>query len=352
MATAKVERLANRVRADIEELFSTQPAKRQEYLRLLLETIVTAEPPEALEALAGEGSARGLRTYLRRLEKYLKTMSCLPEAICSRFKYRSSQLQVMSGYRISRRAWDYFMGLAKDVDWDPELQVPVIRYESLPWHDQLEEEVVHVEVVLDARALEGMVVSALEGYLSPKGRHRKGYEVYGINLGMVREIHRRQPRSGIQLTKYVYVMHSQPQLSAEGGSDYVTPNPRSLRAILDATGAMYPQYQAVGDFHSHLYRDFAEMDDHKGWECSTGDEASNRQLAEAMAEHGHPMLIAFVLAIARSTRRVSRDGFRGLKNTLQLSLGDCRIVIGAYRNLESGRLTRTNTRLSLSGIAR
>ena len=132
----------------------------------------------------------------------------------------------------------------------------------------------------------------------------------------------------------------------------MSPNTRSLQAILDATGAMYPQHQAVGDFHSHLYEDLCELDERKGWEFRNGDESSNIELAKAMTERGHGMLVSFILAIARSGRKVPRSHFRGLKNTLQLSLGACRIIVAAYRSLESGRLTRTNIRLSLSGIAK
>ena len=352
MAISKVEKLANVARADLETSFAGQPTKRRRSLRQMPELLATAKLPEGLESLAADGAIRGLATHLRNLKEYLQKESCLPEAICARFKYHSSLPQVLSSYRLSRRTWNFFLSLAKETDWDPEIQVPLIPYESLEWHDQLEEGVIHVEVMLDTRALEGMVVLALEGYLSPKQQHRKGYEIYGINLGMIREVRQRRLGSGLRLTRYVYVMHSQPQLSAEGGNGHVTPNFRSLRAILEATGAMYPQYQAIGDFHSHLYTDFTELDDRKGWEFSTSDEMSNMEVIRPMTEHGRSMQVSFILAIARSMRKVPRSHFRGLKNTLQLSLGDCRVVLAAYRSLESGRLTRANTRLGLSGIAR
>jgi len=94
-----------------------------------------------------------------------------------------------------------------------------------------------------------------------------------------------------------------------------------------------------------------ELERRKGWQFSSGDERCNVELARVMSDLAHPLLVAFVIAVARCSQRVPRGHYRGMKNTIQLSLGGCRVIVAAYRSLESGRLTKTNTRLRLAGIA-
>jgi len=349
MAYATLEILADQVRCDLEDAYETRPAKRSEALLHLLRLLVTAHAPPELEALADSGEIRGLKTHARALESYLQRECQLPEALCARYKYRTSEALARSRHRISRRTWRYFHDLAKELDWNPDLHVPLVSYERLAWHDAMEERFVELEVVLDGQALEGMFIPALEGYLSPRPPRRKGYEVYGINLGMSRETRRKNIRDGIRITRYVSVMRSQPQLSADSRYGFVEPNPRSLQAILGATTALYPQYQAVGDFHSHPYDDLSLLDEMKGWEYTPADEDSNVDLARILRDMGHRILVTFVIGVARSSQHVAPSHYRGMRHTIQTSLGGCRIIVAAYRSLESGRLTRSNIRLRLSG---
>ena len=349
VAYAELEILADAVRGDVEAYHEGRPARRADALEGLLRLLLTAETPASLAGLAASGEVRGLRTHLRALEKHLRKRSRLPEALCARYKYGASETEALRRYDVGRRTWRYFHDLARELDWDPALHVPMVPYEGIGWHDALEERFVEQVVVLDAQALEGMLIAALEAYLSPRRPRRKGYEVYGVNFGMLREEQRRRRRGGLRVTRYVSVMRSQPQLSAEGGSGGVEPNARSLDAILTATTALYPQYQSVGDFHSHPYDDFAALDQQRGWEYTAADESSNVELSRRLAEMGHRLAVTFVVAIARSGKAVAPSRFKGLRNTHQMTLGDCRVIVAAYRTLESGRLTTSNIRLLLSG---
>jgi hypothetical protein len=349
MAYATLEVLAGRVRQDLEAFYRGRRVPLAAGLRDLLRLLLTAQAAEPLAELAASGEVRGLRTHLEALTRHLQAESQLPEAVCARYKYRTSEAAAIHRYGVSRRTWEHVHALARELDWDLELQVPRIVYEGLDWHDELEQRFVDVEVVLDARALEGMLIYALEGYLSPRKARRKGYEVYGVSLGMTRDVHGRKRRDGLRVTRYVSVLRSHPQLSAEGHATFVEPNPRSLHAILAATAAFYPEYQAVGDFHSHPYDELSLLEEKKGWRYSSTDEQANIDLAQALAELGHRIQVAFIIAIARCSASVPRRHYKGRKNTIQMSLGSCRVILTAYRSLGSGRLTDSNIRLRLSG---
>lgn len=350
MAYAVLEVLADRVREDLERFYDGCRAGLKESFRQLIRLMLTARIPEPLEKLIESGEVRGLATHLKALERYLQDECRLPEALCARYKYKTSETRALRRYRTSRRTWDYFHDLAREMDWRPDLYVPLIPYENFAWHDEVEEHFVSLEVLLDTIALHGMLISALEAYLSPKKPRRKGYEVYGINLGMTRTVHHKKSRDGACMTGYVSVTLSQPQLSADTEYGAVVPNARSLDAILKATTTLYPQYQAVGDFHSHPYDELNLLEENRGWDYTGSDEESNILLARIMFQLGQHMLVAFVIAIARCNQRVNRGYYRGLRNAIQMSLGNCRVIVAAYRSLGSGRLTKSNIRLRLSGM--
>jgi hypothetical protein len=214
--------------------------------------------------------------------------------------------------------------------------------------DEREERETLVEVRLDPLALEAMVLSVLEGYLSPRKDRRKGYEVYGINFGAARQYRRHTPREGLRTTRSINVMRAQPQLSADGSYGFVEPNTVSLRAMLPAARTIYPRYQVIGDFHSHPYDSLGALEFHRGWRYTRTDERSNIDVARTLVDLHQRSLVTFVLAIARCSQRPHRRLFRRLPNTRQLSVGGCRIILAAYRCLASGRLSAQNVHLHLS----
>lgn len=352
MGYAALEILVSRVAGDLKRHFSGRPARQREALRALLDLLVTAESPADLTDLATNGHAiRGLRTHLTALERHMQEDSQLPEALCARYKYRHPESRTVELYRIGQRTWSCFHELARQLEWEPDLHIPQISYERFGWHDELEERVIRVEVILDSLALEAMLLPALEGYLSPRKDRRKGYEVYGINFGMSRQSNHHTQRDGLRTTRYISIMRAQPQLSADGTYGFVEPNTVSLRTLLRAARTLYPHYQVIGDFHSHPYDDLAALDAQRGWQFTATDEQSNVDISRTLADLGQRGLVSFVLAIARCKQRISRRPYKSMRNTIQLSLGDCRVILAAYRSLESGRLTANNIRLRLAGAA-
>ena len=140
-------------------------------------------------------------------------------------------------------------------------------------------------------------------------------------------------------------------MSAEGFYDGVVPNERSLAAVLSATASLFPQYEAVGDFHSHCYDDVDELERRRGWEYSKGDENFSVAAFREGGDVPFRPAVTFIIAVAGSTRKARTGRFRGLRNVMQLSIGGCRFVLGAFRVLGSGRYTKENIRLSVAGMA-
>ncbi|MBN1670380.1 MAG: hypothetical protein JXR37_05080 [Kiritimatiellae bacterium] len=339
--------LLRSVREILQRGHAGRPVQLRKAERLLLATIATGEPPADLLALAQNGQVRGLQSGLANLTAYLRKLSLLPEGLCAHYRYGQSRRLVLDRYRVSQSEWDFVHRLARETGTDMQGLTRAIKYEDLFWHDTLEAEIVSVEVVLDPRALDDMVVCALEAYLSPK--KRKSYEVFGINLGMVRDVTEERKRLGTLITRYVSVMRSQPQLSAEGGPSEVAPSYRSVAALQKAAAALFPQYQLVGDFHSHVYPDMDTLRRAAGWEPSDGDKWYCAKLSDEAKVFGQPPHVDIVLAVAKCKHKVKHSRYPNRPNTIQVSVGDCRLVIGAHRILRSGNYTTRNARLTLPG---
>jgi hypothetical protein len=309
--------------------------------------------PQTLQELADHREVRGLKKHLHVLCRYLNTESRLPRALCAHYKFDMPTKQAMRRYRVRKFEWKLVHDLAFAYGLDTDLY---IRGTALyakgvgSWYDDLERELIHLEVSLERSALDDMLVACLEGYLSPRMGRLKGYEVYGLNLGMTRTVATIRARAGRTEGFFVHVMRSQPMLSAEGRPSEVTPRDKSRDAILQATRTLFPQFQVVGDWHSHAYASLSELVLARGWMPSVTDEQFNASWVDELVELGHRPQVAFIVAVAHCEKRVPMQHFRGEPNTLQVSINDCRMVVGVHRILMSKRYFSENIRLRVPGI--
>jgi hypothetical protein len=151
-------------------------------------------------------------------------------------------------------------------------------------------------------------------------------------------------------TRYVHVVRAQPQISAEGRPRSVAPRERSLDAQRYVAAYLSPQYQIVGNFHTHLLKTLQLLERIKGWVPSPRDLESSAAWAEGMSEIGERPPITMILALTRSRRTVERSHYKGMSNALQHSVGEVYGVLATYRILESGRLSAQNIRLRVPGM--
>ena len=73
---------------------------------------------------------------------------------------------------------------------------------------------------------------------------------------------------------YVVVEHVSTDTFARGTSSEVALNPKVTKVKLDVIRRRWPHLSLVGDFHTHVYQNYQEVVDNKGWEFSRGDHDS------------------------------------------------------------------------------
>jgi hypothetical protein len=348
MGMSRFERGLALVGRDLERMAGASASRRKASRELLLELVLTAREPADWERALGSGPVRGMRTHVQALLAELRRTHRLPKAVCAKYRYNQSECRVMRRYGVSPAEWRAVHELARCAMVDMARYVGALDYEALAWHDKMVEDIVRVEVVLDPRAFDDVLIAALEAYLSP--RKRKSYEVYGITLGMCRDETAARRGAGTMITRYVSVARAQPQLSAQGGPRHVFPSFRSFTAIETAVCTLFPHYEVVGDFHSHVFNDLSSMDEVRGWAPSGGDASYCAMWTKEMRDRGRRPQVDLIVAIARCTYPPGQLRYKRQANTLQVAIGDCRAVLGAHRILPGGAYSSRGIRLSVAGF--
>lgn len=347
MPPSKLIELAEPIRRLMEERFRGKPARLREALSSLLVAAITAEPVDDLDALAAD--VRGLKGRLGLLMRHLRTDSRLPEALCAHYEYGQSASSAMKEWGVSEEEWRFAHDLARETGAHLDLTYLTHDFSFHEWHGELEQRFASVDVFMDHRALEDLLIAVVEAYLSPRKGKRKGYEVVGICLGMTSSELREVRGQGMRTLTRVQVLRCQPQLSAEGGTTWVEWSDKSLDALLSAASTLFPAYKLVGDFHSHPYDTLSQVGE-EGWHYSEGDEDALRTWFERMDGIGQRPVVSLVAAIARSDKPAELDHFKGDPATLQMTVGRCRVVVRAYRILGAGQASTQNVRLRVAGM--
>lgn len=355
MSLPKLVSLAREIETLLAKYLAGQEKK---YLLALLFTILEARIDEGLESLAAAGSMRGLKSKLRLLQRLLQNESNLHKALAAHYLYELPTNKAKARWNVTATEWSYIRDLAARAGESLDKLYVYYMQASLSdfaWHDELEEEFTQQIVVLEQKAIEDLVIPVMEGYLSPrkiKGRRIKGYEVYGICLGMRHEPEEKRKGHGWKTHSFINIMRCQPQLSAEATASMVLPSKQSISALMKATKSLFPSYELIGEWHSHPYKSVAELIEDKGWEFSDPDKKDLPNWARQMRskELVQDPATSLVIAIAASDRPIERGHYNGIPSTLEFSVGGCRLVINAYRILGSGRHSANNVIMKAPGM--
>jgi proteasome lid subunit RPN8/RPN11 len=182
-----------------------------------------------------------------------------------------------------------------------------------------------LDVRLEARALEDMLLAVAEGYKVGPGKGIKYTEVFGLCFGSVR---RSTPRHESHELR-VNVSRIATQMRAKATASEVTPNSKSLAAHLDVATKFFPHLEVVGDYHSHPYNTFGKLIQARGWEYSEADEASLEPfIEEVMSQHNRPHF-SLVVAVAEGGKK--GKPVRKKANVIQVPIGSLYFIVGAYR---------------------
>jgi len=272
--------------------------------------------------------AAGLASWV---EKHVrKTRSdVLGKALLEFTEFGSSRERVCRGWGVRPSEWRYLAELAA---WLGEKLARGLPLRAWPaaWLSEVEALHEQVAVFVEDRALEDMLLGALEAYSVPKGRGSRYSEVYGVCFGAVKIAERRERGEGLRRLVDVHVHRVALQLRALAAGGAVYREPRSEAIHLEMAHELFPPLDLVGDFHSHPYHTLGDLQGSRGWEYTPGDEEDNRVWVEGLASAGYRPRAGLILAIARASRRGVPARPRA-PHILRSTIGRCHCYLAAYR---------------------
>ena len=174
-------------------------------------------------------------------------------------------------------------------------------------------------------ALLQLCLYGLEAYeISHNGGQRKKtmLETYGNVLG-----HSRLLPSGETLISVDMVSVD---TSAKQNESSCLPNEKALELKYDVLNAYWPQYEYIGDFHTHPYKNVDEVNYYKGWRQSEQDFISVEADPYQDGWLKYNYRLGIVLAICKMQRKGSLNPTRIQSNTLRFDIGNYRCWITAY----------------------
>lgn len=234
--------------------------------------------------------------------------------------------------------WEYVRRLARRLRVDPSHGQDQLA-DAPAWMRAIDETHETLRVWIREAALQDMLLSSMEAYLVPAGSGVPSTEVYGIVFGSGRNARASRGRNRLENAVDLNIERVCIQHRARGSLSEVVADQRSEAAQLGLGEQLFPYWHLLGDFHTHNYRNLAELVRERGWRYSAHDEVANVSWCERLRELGHRPRVALILAITRAGRAgmYSREAWNGHANLVRVTAGHCHCFIAAYRILPDGR---------------
>jgi hypothetical protein len=309
------------------EAYGNRPSwrMRANLLRQLLATLMTGKTPhDNLPDRRLVSSLRKLRQDLRN-DRYALCQAWYENRI-----YGTGKRTLSSRWGVHRLELKYLEQLWSDLRFTRDEYRKLLVDTQSTWQFKVDEGHEDLVIWLDDRAIEDIVLVGLEAYAVPKGRGLKYTETYGICFGSTKSTEEKRQAHGRHTIRHIHINSVHIQLRAEGYSNKITYDLRSLETQMDAAKEVFPRLDIVGDFHTHPYRDVEELREIRGWHYSRSDEVNIPDWVSPLRKVGYRPRMSLIVAIAKGGRRMS--GPRKVKpNVVRFSVGKYHFYLACFR---------------------
>jgi hypothetical protein len=311
--------------------------RRNALLRAVLATLLTGKrPPDEIPD-------RKLATILRQAEEQLdKDDYRLSKAWYETRIYRTSQAAAASRWRVKPVEIRHLEQLWADLRYTQEEYRTLIAETAAEWTFDVDEKHEEIVVWLDEKAIEDIVLVALEAYAVPR-RGVAFTETYGICFGSTKSTEEKRLAHGRHTIRHIEVESVHIQLRAEGYSNKITYDLRSLEAQMEVAKVLFPQLDIVGDFHTHPYKTVDELKKSRGWRYSRADEGVIPTWVDPLRAKGYHPRASLVVAIASGGKRITSPG-RLRRNVIRFSVNKYHFYVACFR-IVGERYSETNITL-------
>jgi hypothetical protein len=293
-------------------------------LKGLVDTLVTGKVPRA------KLPDRQLVAMLRAVQRQLEADDyALTRAWYERQIYGTGRRSAASRWQVHSREIKFLENLWTELRYTRDQYRALLAKIKPVWCFDVDE--IHEDIViwLDDRAIEDIVLVALEAYAVPR-RGVRFTETYGMCFGSTKSTDEKRPGHGRHTTRYINVSSVHIQLRAECYSNKVTYDLRSLETQMAVATHFFPQLDIVGDFHTHPYKNVNELRSMKGWRYSGEDEAVIPTWVLPLQSMGYHPRTSLLVGIAKGSQRITRPG-RVTPNVVRFSIEKYHFYLACYR---------------------
>jgi hypothetical protein len=311
--------------------------RRHALLRDLMVTLLAGSRP--LDA----SPDRKLASMLRKAEQQAaKDDHRLAKAWYEIRTYKTSQAAAASRWRVKPVEIRYLHKLWVELRYTQDEYRTLLRRTDSDWTFDVDEKHEEIVVWLDEKAIEDIVLVALEAYAVPR-RGVAFTETYGICFGSTKSTEERRLAHGKHTVRHIDVESVHIQLRAECYSNKVTYDLRSLETQMEVAKVLFPQLDIVGDFHTHVYRTVKELVEARGWRFSSADEAVIPTWVVPLSEKGYHPRASLIVGVASGGKRIKKPG-RMRDNVIRFSVNKYHFYVACFRII-GDRYSHTNITL-------
>lgn len=178
-------------------------------------------------------------------------------------------------------------------------------------------------VIISENALIEMCLSSLEAYsVSHKGNsgYKTGLEAYGLLFGH---------ESALPNGKTVYCIEFvSVDTSTERERDCCTPNHKALELKRDLLTSFFPQYEFIGDFHSHPCREAYRKVVKHTYRFSPADYLHVEGNSDFWMQHGYRCGIVITITLLKNKTKSKNRWIDS--STIEFTLGNYRLFLKGY----------------------
>lgn len=334
-----IKKYRERVEAFMTASYGKRDYKRRRHalMKPIMETLMAGS------RMPDGGPDRKLASMLRRAEQQsAKDDHRLAKAWYEVRTYRTSQAAAASRWRVNPIEIKYLQHLWTELRYTQDEYRALIRRARSDWAFEVDEKHEEIVVWLDEKAIEDIVLVALEAYAVPR-RGVAFTETYGICFGSTKSTEERRVAHGKHTIRHIEVESVHIQLRAECYSNKVTYDLRSLEAQMAVAKVLFPQLDIVGDFHTHVYRTVKELIEARGWGFSSADEAVIPTWVVPLREKGYHPRASLIVGVATGGKRITRPG-RMRDNVFRFSVNKYHFYVACFRII-GNRYSDTNITL-------
>jgi len=181
-------------------------------------------------------------------------------------------------------------------------------------------------VRLSENALLSLVLNGLEAYavfdMNKKSGPKRGLETYGSLIGYETKMKDERTLFQIELANV--------DTSAKRNKDSVKNNEDATRLKSDTLKSFWPHLEYLGDFHTHPYKCYTDVDDIEGYYLSEDDRKDLAENSSSWDGYGYRAGLVVAIGELKIAGSKNRDWVGSECTCVQMTLGNLRLWITAY----------------------